>query len=303
MTKNDPRIRPIGERKNLVKLADFARVHPPLEGFGAWFADLPDILGSRQLKELVQAWKTAKAAGRMVGIAVGAHVIKVGLSPLLIDLMQRGFIGHFATNGATAIHDYEFALLGETSEDVLENLDDGSFGFWQETFDGINGLLPDAAKNGQGFGEALGSAILKKDLPHKEYSIFAEAKRLGIPATIHVAFGCDIVHMDPNLDAAALGSVTHNDFKKLCESVACLDQGLWLNIGSAVLMPEVFLKALSLARNLGKLGDDFMTVNLDMIRQYRAMINVVERPSKRGIHLTGQHEILLPLIHQALISD
>lgn len=303
MSKNDPRIRPIGERKNLVKLSDFATVHPPVAGFKAWFEDLPDILGSRELKDLVHAWKTAKKEGRMVGVAVGAHVIKVGLSPLLIDLMKRGFIGHFATNGATGIHDYEFALQGETSEDVLENLGDGSFGFWQETFEGVNGLLPEAARKGQGFGEALGEAILSNDLPHKEHSIFAEASRLGIPATIHVAFGCDIVHMDPNLDAAALGTVTHNDFKKLCKSVAALDHGLWLNIGSAVLMPEVFLKAVSLARNLGKLGDEFMTANLDMIRQYRAMANVVERPSKRGIHLTGQHEILLPLIHQALISD
>ena len=296
-----PTIRPLGERKNKVQIEDFARVLPPVPGFGDWFDSLPDILGARDLKTLVSTWTEVKARGGFVGVALGAHVIKTGLSPLLIDLMRRGLIDHVATNGATAIHDYEFALQGASSEDVAENLPDGSFGYWRETFDGLNGLLPEGAKIG--FGAAVGKAILDKDLPHKDLSIFAEAQRLGVCTTVHVAFGCDIVHLDPDLDAGLLGQATHKDFQKICESVSKLERGLWVNIGSAVLMPEVFLKAVSYARNVGRLTEDFTTANLDMIRMYRAMTNVVDRPSRLGLNIVGQHEILLPLIHQALLAQ
>ncbi len=296
-----PTIRPLSERKNKVQIGDFARVLPPVAGFGEWFDSLPDILGAKDLKALVATWKEVKARGGFVGVALGAHVVKTGLSPLLIDLMRRGLIDHVATNGATAIHDYEFALQGASSEDVGENLPNGTFGFWRETFDGLNGLLGEGAK--VGFGSAVGQAILDKDLPHKELSIFAEAQRLGVTITVHVAFGCDIVHLDPDLDAGLLGRATHVDFGKICESVCQLEQGLWVNIGSAVLMPEVFLKAVSYARNVGRLGQEFTTANLDMIRQYRAMTNVVGRPSSVGLNIVGQHEILLPLIHQALLVD
>jgi len=295
-----PTIRPLAERKNKVHIGEFARVLPPVVGFGEWFDALPDILGARDLKTLVSTWKDVKARGGFVGIALGAHVIKTGLAPLLIDLMRRGLIDHVATNGATAIHDYEFALQGASSEDVAENLPNGSFGFWRETFDGLNGVLVEGAR--KGFGSAVGEAILAADLPHKDLSIFAEAKRLGVTATVHVAFGCDIVHLDPDLDAGLLGQATHKDFGKICESVCRLGGGLWVNIGSAVLMPEVFLKAVSYARNVGKLGQDFTTANLDMLRQYRAVTNVVQRPPSVGLEIIGQHEILLPLIHQALIA-
>ncbi len=297
-----PKIQSLKTRKSKVQVSDFAAVPPTVPGFGEWFDRLPDILGAKDLKDLVHAWRRVKAEGGCVGVAMGAHVLKVGLQPILIDLMRRGFISHLATNGAGAIHDYEFALHGASSEDVGENLADGSFGFWQETFEGLNGAAVRAQKEGLGFGEMVGKIISQDDLPHAGVSVFAEAYRLGIPATVHVAFGCDIVHMDPDLDGAALGAATLTDFRGFCAAVQKLEKGLWINLGSAVLMPEVFLKAVALARNLGVLTDDFTTANLDMIRHYRAVENVVKRPSKCGLEVVGQHEILLPLLHQALIA-
>lgn len=296
-----PRIRPLGERENIVSIEDFAEVLPPIPGFGVWLEKLPEIYGARDLKELVRVWKNTVSTKGMVGLALGAHVFKVGLAPILIDLMRRGFVGHIATNGAGAIHDYEFALIGESSEDVAEGLVDGSFGFWKETFDGMREATMDG--EGDGMGRALGRLIHDNALPHREVSIFSEAFRLGIPITVHVAIGCDIVHMDPDLDGAALGKASLEDFRILCESVQKLDNGLWLNVGSAVIMPEVFLKAVSLARNLGRLSEEFTTANLDMIQHYRAVVNVVRRPSRTGLSITAQHEIILPLIHQALISE
>ncbi len=297
-----PRIRPLSERKNLVHRENFAKVPPRLEGFGAWFDTLPDILGSKNLKQLVATWRRCRDEGRTIGLAFGAHVLKVGLGPLLIDLMERGFVSHLATNGASAIHDYEFALQGASSEDVKTNLVDGSFGFWRETFDGLNGMAKRAAAAGEGFGATVGAAIVEAGLPHEDLSVFAAAHRLGVPATVHVAFGCDIVHMDPDLDGAALGAATLTDFRTLCDTVCKLERGLWINLGSAVLMPEVFLKAVSLARNLGVLTDDFTTANLDMLHPYRANTNVVVRPPRVGLSITGHHEILLPLMHQALLA-
>ena len=216
--------------------------------------------------------------------------------------MQRGFVSHIATNGAGTIHDWETAFMGETSEDVAANLPDGSFGFWRETFDALNGAAVRAAKNGEGYGLAIGRSILDDALPHAALSVFAEAARLDIPATVHVAFGCDITHMDPALDGAALGEATQRDFWTLVETVERLSEGVWLNIGSAVIMPEVFLKAVSIARNRGKLSDDFATCNFDMLQQYRAMTNVVQRPPREGLSVMAQHEIALPLLHQAVLS-
>ncbi len=295
------RIRPLDERRNLVTKDQFASVLPPVDGFLSWFDALPDIYGSRSLKQIVRRIVDARADGREVGMALGAHVLKVGLSPLLIDLMRRGFITHVATNGASAIHDWETAYQGATSEDVGENLPDGSFGFWQETFTGLNGAAADPASKERGLGRALGDRILADGLPHRELSVFAEAARLDIPATIHVAFGCDITHMDPALDGAALGAATQRDFWILSDTVGRLDQGVWCNIGSAVIMPEVFLKAVSVARNRGQLGDDFLTCNFDMISHYRAMTNVVQRPPKEGRNVIAMHEIVLPLLHQAIL--
>lgn len=281
---------------------DFAKVLEPLPGFGRWFRSLPDIYGGRNLKRLVDLVVEARAAGREVGVSLGAHVLKVGLAPLLIDLLRRGFLTHVATNGAGAIHDWEIAAIGATSEDVAENLEDGSFGFWRETFDALNGAAARAARSGEGYGRALGKAILEEGLPYRDLSVFAEAARLGVPATIHVAFGCDIVHMDPDLDAGALGRATMTDFWCLTATVERLSQGVWLNIGSAVIMPEVFLKAVSIARNRGRLGRDFVTGNFDMMHQYRALTNVVHRPPREGLSVIAQHEIVLPIFHQGLLA-
>jgi hypothetical protein len=266
-----------------------------------WFRALPDIYGSKALKQVVEAIVRARMAGREVGISLGAHVLKVGLSPLLIDLMRRGFITHVATNGASAIHDWETAYQGATSEDVAQNLPDGSFGFWRETFTGLNGATKRAAERGEGLGLAIGRAILEGNLPYRHLSVFAEAARLQIPATVHAAIGCDITHMDPDLDGRALGEASLRDFWIFADTVGRLEQGVWCNIGSAVIMPEVFLKAVSIARNRGQISNDFLTVNFDMIQQYRAVTNVVARPPKEGKSVIAMHEIVLPLLHQALL--
>jgi hypothetical protein len=296
------RVRPLAERKNLVRKEDFAQVLPPVEGFQKWFRSLPDIYGGKSLKRVVDRVVSARAAGREVGLSLGAHVLKVGLSPLLIDLMRRGFVTHVATNGAGAIHDWETAYQGATSEDVAANLPDGSFGFWRETFHGINGATRRAAQRGEGLGLAIGRQILEDQLPFRHLSVYAEAARLSIPATLHVAVGCDIVHMDPELDGRALGEATLRDFWILADTVGRLDEGVWLNLGSAVIMPEVFLKAVSIARNRGQLGRDFLTCNFDMLQQYRALTNVVQRPPKEGLSVLAMHEIVLPLLHQAILT-
>lgn len=295
------RIRPLAERKNLVRKEDFAKVLPPVDGFLRWFEALPDIYGSKALKLVVDRVVTARQQGREVGVSLGAHVLKVGLSPLLIDLMRRGLVTHVATNGASAIHDWETAYQGATSEDVAQNLPDGSFGFWRETMVGLNGATKRAGERNEGLGQAIGRQILDSDLPYRHLSVFAEAARLGIPATVHVAFGCDITHMDPELDGAALGAATQRDFWTFADTVGRLEHGVWLNVGSAVIMPEVFLKAVSIARNRGQLGTDFLTANFDMLQQYRAFTNVVQRPPKEGKSILAMHEIVLPLLHQALV--
>jgi len=299
---DDLRIESVKTRRNLVVREDFAQVLEPVAGFGAWFHSLPDIYGGKNLKRIVDLIVKARAGGRTIGVALGAHVLKVGLSPLLIDLMRRGFVSHVATNGAGAIHDWETAFMGETSEDVATGLEDGSFGFWRETFDALNGAAVDAAARDEGYGLAIGKAITGGKLPHADLSVFGEACRLGIPATVHVAVGCDITHMDPELDGAALGAATLEDFWVLVDTVEHLDGGVWLNIGSAVIMPEVFLKAVSIARNRGRLGKGFATCNFDMMHQYRALTNVVQRPPEEGLSVIAQHEIALPLLHQAVLA-
>lgn len=296
------RVRPLEERRNLVDRANFAKVLPPVPGFGDWFQSLPDFYGGTSLKRVVELIVAARSRGKEVGISLGAHVLKCGLSPLLIDLMRRGFITHISTNGAGVIHDWEIAYQGQTSEDVKTGLEDGSFGFWKETFAGVNGGAGKAQAEELGYGGAMGQSILDDGLPHADVSMFAEAARLQIPATVHVAFGCDIVHMDPELDGAALGAATLRDFWILADTVSRLDGGVWLNIGSAVIMPEVFLKAVSIGRNRGLLGTDFATCNFDMISQYRAMTNVVHRPPREGLSVICQHEIILPILHQAVLA-
>jgi hypothetical protein len=231
---------------------------------------------------------------------MGAHVIKCGLSTVVVDLVRRGLVSALVTHGACAVHDYEIAAVGRTSEDVKARLPDGSFGNASET---AQALAAAAAKGAQhGLGRALGELVLERKLPYASHSVYAAAAQAGIPATVHVAIGTDVVHVHPVTDGAALGRATHVDFRLLVSVLSDLDGGVYLNFGSAVVLPEVFLKALSAARNLGAKVMNFTTADFDMIRHYRPAHNVVERPGGTGFSFTGHHEIMLPLLRQALID-
>jgi hypothetical protein len=250
---------------------------------------------------------TARAHARRKTIlwGFGAHVIKVGLAPLVVDLLERGFVSGMMLNGAGCVHDLELAMMGRTSEDVAEALDEGSFGMARETAEPLNRAIAAGAAEGLGMGSAIGREILESRYPHKERSILATAVRLGVPVTVHVAIGSDIHHMHPSADGAALGATSYRDFETLTALVGTLQGGVFFNVGSAVILPEVFLKALALARNLGRGVRRFTTVDLDFIRQYRPRVNVVERPTRlggSGLALTGHHEILLPLLAAGLVE-
>jgi hypothetical protein len=297
---------PVESRRSLVRVEDFCEVPEPVPGFEAFFDSLPDIYAGTLLKELVERIVAAKLAGRKVAVALGAHVLKVGLAPLLIDWMERGIIDHVAMNGAGAIHDFEIATIGRTSEDVAEQLPRGEFGFADETGRG----LARAAELGchaegereAGFGRAVGALLLNEKAPHADVSVCAMAAYLSIGCTVHVSIGSDIVHMHPAADGAAIGEASLIDFRHVCRLVTELDGGVWINLGCAVVLPEVFLKAISVALNLGAELDSLTTANLDMLRQYRAETNVVARPPGKGISILGQHEILLPLLRMAVLS-
>jgi hypothetical protein len=297
---------PLASRPSLVRLEDFCETPEPPPGFAAFVDSLPDIYAGKHFKELVDRIVAAKAGRKPVAVALGAHVLKVGLAPLLIDLMRRDVIDHVAMNSAGAIHDFEIATAGKTSEDVAAQLPKGDFGFADETGKGLAeaarlGCEP-AAGEEPGFGRGLGRLLLERKAPHRELSVAAEAVRLGIGVTVHACVGADIVHMHPACDGAALGEASMADFRSVCKFVHGLDGGVWMNIGCAVVLPEVFLKAVSVAINLGAKLDSMTTANLDMIRQYRAETNVVQRPPGRGISLIGQHEILLPLLRMAVLA-
>ncbi len=297
---------PLAKRESLVHLCDFCQVPEPLPGFSSFVDALPDIYAGKHFKELVERIVAAKVAGRPVAVALGAHVLKVGLAPLLIDMMRRGVIDHIAMNSAGAIHDFEIATAGKTSEDVGTQLPKGQFGFADETGAG----LAEAARRGAepkrgdelGFGRALGRMLIERKAPHRELSVSAEAVRLKLGVTVHACLGADIVHMHPDADGAAIGAASMADFRHVCRFVHGLDGGVWINIGCAVVLPEVFLKAVSVAINLGAKLDHMTTANLDMLRQYRAETNVVQRPPGRGISILGQHELMLPLLRMAVLS-
>jgi len=237
---------------------------------------------------------------------MGAHPIKVGLSPLIIDLVERGVLGAVAMNGAGIVHDFELALAGQTSEEVAEHLADGSFGMAEETGRFLNGAARDGAAAGIGLGEAVGRRILAEGLPHASLSILAACARRNAPVTVHVAIGTDIVHMHPSADGAAIGETSLRDFRILAQRVGKLHGGAFVNLGSAVVIPEVFLKALSLARNVGHEVTDLFTLDMDFNRHYRPLTNVVSRPTQqggRGMHLTGHHEVMFPLLCAALREE
>lgn len=267
---------------------------------------LPDILAAQNMTAIARKIADSKRSNKTVLLGMGAHPIKVGLSPLIIDFLERGIIHAVALNGAGVIHDFELAYMGETSEDVAATLKDGSFGMAEETGAFINDAISDGSKNHLGVGAAVGAAILKNRLPHRRLSILAAAARLGIPVTSHIAIGTDIIHMHPKADGRALGDCSLRDFRSLTSVVATLGGGVYLNFGSAVVLPEVFLKAVSLARNLGNPVQNLTTVNLDFLQHYRPLTNVVNRPtlgSGKGYHLTGHMEIMVPLLFAAVLEE
>ncbi len=296
---------PARRRPSKVGTRDEAR---PFEAGGS-FADfvdgLPDVLAGGELRAAITAWARAWAQGRTVLLGFGAHLIKVGLAPVVVDLLERGAIGALMMNGAGCVHDLELAMMGRTSEDVGPALDDGSFGMARETGERLNAAIARGHAEGLGMGEAIGGAILDGDYPHRGRSVLATAVRLGVPVTVHAAIGTDIHHMHPGADGAALGATSYRDFEQLAGVVAGLERGVVFNVGSAVILPEVFLKALALARNLGHKVEQFTAVDLDFIRQYRPTQNVVQRPTRlggRGISLVGHHEILLPLLAAGVLE-
>ena len=272
----------------------------------AFLRGLPEILAARDLKEIAHKIADCHRKNRTVVLGMGAHPIKVGLSPLIIDFMERGIIDAIALNGAGVIHDFELAYMGETSEDVAAALKDGSFGMGEETGSFINQAIISGSMNQLGIGAAVGLAINKHRLTHRKLSILATAARLGIPVTSHIAIGTDIIHMHPKADGKALGDGSLRDFRTLTSVVATLDRGIYLNFGSAVVLPEVFLKALSLARNLGNPIGKLTTVNLDFLQHYRPLTNVVNRPTMnggKGYNLTGHMEIMVPLLFAAVLEE
>ncbi|HEX4086194.1 MAG TPA: hypothetical protein VHY22_14860 [Chthoniobacteraceae bacterium] len=290
-------------RANKVAVSDFARVHPKGASFKDFMDGLPRFLAATDLLEVAGAMAGAARNGRPVVVMMGAHPIKCGLNPVLVDAMRRGIVQAVAFNGAGAIHDFETAYQGETSEDVQRGLDDGTFGMVDETSRLMNGALAASVKAGLGAGEGLGRAINDGNFPNRSLSILATGAELGIPVTVHVAIGTDIIHQHPSADGAVLGEASYRDFRRFASVVAALEGGVVLNIGSAVIMPEVFLKALTIARNLGHKVEHFTAATFDMIRQYRSSENVVRRPTHlggKGYYIVGHHEINIPLLFAAV---
>jgi len=297
---------PLASRTSKVDRADFAHPWKPKGGLGDFLDRLPNILAAGDFRAVVSAIVRAHQHGKKVVLAMGAHVIKVGLNPVIVDMIERRIITTIAMNGAGVIHDLELAMIGRTSEEVLEGLEGGTFGMAEEGANFLNRVISRAGKEGLGLGQAVGRAMLEERLPFFQESILATAARLQIPATVHVAIGTDIIHMHPAFDPEAAGKATHLDFRQLASVVATLEEGVYLNVGSAVILPEVFLKALTLVRNMGYKVDQFTAVNMDFIRHYRPTTNVVLRPTSKGgkgYSLIGHHEIMFPLLAAAVIEQ
>ena len=302
---------PVARRPNKVRAEEFA--HPPHDdrSFAAFLASLPDVLVARDFLRVVDAIAMASRRERGVIVMLGGHIVKTGLAPLLIDLMSRGVITHLAMNGSASIHDFEIARFGGTSEDVASGLRDGSFGMADETGREMNDAFVRGMREQYGMGEALARTLDEADsagqLVHPELSVVLGAYRLGVPVTVHAALGAEIIHQHPAASGAAIGDTSHRDFRRLANSITSLDDGgVALNLGSAVIMPEVFLKALTIARNLNS-GQprNFVTCDLDMQRHYRPRMNVVQRPtldSGKGYEITGHHEIMVPLLAWAIVE-
>ncbi|MBN1916705.1 MAG: hypothetical protein JW889_02245 [Verrucomicrobia bacterium] len=296
---------PIRERTHKVQLGHLGRLPRDNSVLGLIEA-MPGVLGAQALRGFIEAVMSAHAKRKPVLAAIGGHVVKCGCSPYLIELMRRRIVTGLVMNGSTAIHDVELALIGQTSEDVAATLENGTFGMVEETGRLMNEALVDGAAQGLGAGRALGEAILKADLPHRDVSLLAAGIELDVPVTVHIAIGTDTIHQHPKADGAALGETSLKDFELLAALVAELgDGGVYMNIGSAVVLPEVFLKALTVARNLGSPVRNFTTANFDMLRHYRPGTNVVARPVQvggTGYDFTGHHEIMLPLVTAAILE-
>jgi hypothetical protein len=296
---------PLKSRASKVRVEDFARPVAPGGAVRALVDSLPGILAAADFKAIVGAVTAAKRADAGVVWGLGAHVIKTGLGPVLIDLMERGFVSAIATNGAAIIHDFEVALVGGTSEDVDEALGPGRFGMADETGRLLNGAINDGVGAGLGIGQSVARFLAAREPQFARYSVFCAAARLNIPVTVHVAIGTDIIHMHPAASGAALGEGSLRDFRYFVSNVARLERGVYLNCGSAVVLPEVFLKAVALARNRGLALAELTTVNLDFVRGYRPQTNVVARPTAgtgRGYSLIGHHELMIPLLAAALVE-
>jgi hypothetical protein len=296
---------PLASRMSKASAEDFARPVERGATFKSWLDALPAILGARDLRRAAQAIVDARARGDGVVWGLGAHVIKTGVSPVIVDLMHRGFVSALAMNGAGVIHDFEIALSGATSEDVDESLGPGRFGMAEETAVRLNEAIRRGAERRHGLGQAVCEELAGSNPPHADRSLIVAAHRLGIPVTVHVAIGTDILHMHPAASGAAIGECSLRDFRFFTSSVARLGGGVYLNCGSAVILPEVFLKAVALARNRGVSLDGLTTVNIDFLRMYRPQTNVVTRPvagTGTGISLVGHHEVLIPLLASAVIE-
>ncbi len=292
-------------RASKVRINDFSRPHKKGGSFQDFFSSLPNILAARHFKDVVAAVVQARKDKRPVMLGMGAHSIKVGLSPVIIDLMERGIITSLALNGAGIIHDFELAFIGQTSEDVDKEILSGAFGMAEETGSMLNQAISSAGDD-EGIGAAVGKMIHTGSFPYKDKSLLAAGIRLNVPVTVHVAIGTDIIHMHPSFDGRATGAAAHRDFVTFCSLVSELEGGVYINLGSAVLLPEIFLKAVTLVRNLGHQLQHFTTVNMDFVQHYRPNTNVVRRPTQgggRGFALTGHHEIMFPLLAAAIIEQ
>ena len=289
------------KRETRVTTASFARPLDKNASFAKFLDALPHFLAADALRGSIKAIVLAHKKRRPVIIGLGAHVIKVGLNPLLIDLMKRGIVTGLAMNGAGAIHDFEIATFGRTSEDVAVGLETGMFGMVEETMRDMNsGVKGNGIRDTRGMGERIGDKLVKMKAPYANLSLLFNAVKMNLPATVHVAVGTDTIHMSPHVDAAALGEATFTDFRLLCSMIGDLEGGVYINLGSAVILPEVFLKALTVARNAGHKVKNFTSINMDMIQHYRPRQNVLSRPGGEAYSLTGHHEIMLPLLYQGI---
>jgi hypothetical protein len=297
---------PLESRPSKVAVDLFCRPHEKGGTVSEFLQGLPGILASRNLKDLAYAVVNARSNGKTIVWGMGGHVIKTGLSPILIDLMDRGLVSALALNGACIIHDFEIALAGSTSEDVEVQLQTGAFGMAEETGREVNQAIQEGVADGLGIGESLGRYLANRNPAFGRYSLLLQAYLRNIPATVHVTIGADIIHNHPSVSPAAIGEGSHRDFRLLASLIEGLNEGgVYLNCGSAVTLPEVFLKCVTLVRNSGRLLQNFTTANLDFIQHYRPTENVLKRPLKnggRGIPITGHHEIILPLLAAWLVE-